>query len=229
MSYAPDGKTLVTLGNDRTVRIWDISGKELTQLKGHQGIVESVSYGPDGKTLVTRGKDGTVRIWDTSGKERAQLKGHQGIVESVNYSPDSKTLATSGQDGIARIWDMSGKELAQLKGHQGIVKSVVYSPNGKTLATNGRDGTARIWDTSGRQIAQFDLDQYEGQGYVNSNWTAIATINSSPTSSGDQIVTLHSLTVSPTALLDRACRKLKYYILQSPELKDDRKMCGFEN
>ena len=151
-------------------------------------------------------------------------KGHQGRVLSVSYSPNGKTLATSGEDGTARIWDTSGKELAQLKGHQGSITSVSYSPNGKTLATSGEDGTARIWDTSGRQIAQ-----YEGRGYVNPNWTIIATVNSSPTNSNDQIVTLHPLTVSPTALLDRACQKLKYYILQSPELKDDRKMCKLEN
>ncbi|MCX5965420.1 MAG: hypothetical protein NT070_20515, partial [Cyanobacteria bacterium] len=164
------------------------------------------------------------RIWDTSGKELAQLKGHQGSVWTVSYSPDGKTLATSGKDGTVRIWDTSGKELAQLKGHQGSVWTVSYSPDGKTLATRGEDGTVRIWDTSGRQIAQYD-----GQGYVNSDWTTIATINPSPTDPNNPIVTLHPLTVSPTALLDRACQKLKYYLLQSPELKDDQKRCGFKN
>ena len=140
------------------------------------------------------------------------------------YSPDGKTLATRGNDNIARIWDTSGQELVQLKGHQGSVSSVIYSPDGKTLVTSGNDKTTRIWDISGRQITQYD-----GQGYMNSTWTTIATINSSPTNLNGQIVTLHPLILSPTALLDRACKKLKYYILQSPELKDDRKMCGFEN
>jgi WD40 repeat protein len=143
----------------------------------------------------------------------------------VTFSPDGKTLATSGEDGTARLWDLSGKELAQLKGHQGSVRSVSFSPDGKTLATSGSDGTARLWDRSGRQIAQYD-----GKGYINSDWTTIATINPSPTNPEDRIVTLRPLLPrSPTALLDRACQKLKYYLLQSPELKDDRKMCGLEN
>ncbi len=131
------------------------------------------------------------------------------------YPAASPLLAT--QTGLDRMQE------TVLKGHQGIVYSVSYSPDGETLATSGADGTARIWDTSGRQIAQYD-----GQGYVNSNWTTIATINPSPADSNNQIVTLRPLTVSPTALLDRACQKLKYYLLQSPELKDDRTMCGFE-
>jgi WD40 repeat protein len=224
--YSPDGKTVATSGEDGTARLWDLSGKQLSQFKGHQGSVLSVVYSPDGKTVATTEDYGTARLWDLSGKQLSQFKGHQGSVMSVAYSPDGKTVATSGEDGTARLWDLSGKQLSQFKGHQGSIFSVVYSPDEKMVATRGEDRTARFWDLLGRQIAQYDgTEDYS----INADWSQIATVIQSLDNPENQIVTLHPVTLSPTALLDRACQRLKYYILQSPELESDRKMCSFKD
>ncbi len=163
ISFSPDGKRLATRGRDGTARIWDLEGKEIAKLVGHQGDVYSVVFSPDGKRLATSGSDGTARIWDLEGKEIAKLVGHQGDVYSVVFSPDGKRLATSGRDGTARIWDLEGKEIAKLVGHQGDVYSVVFSPDGKRLATSGSDGTARIWDLEGKEIAK--LVGHQGDVY----------------------------------------------------------------
>ena len=152
--FSPDGKQLATSGADSTVRLWNLSGKQLAELKAPQGSVWSVVFSPDGKQLATSGGDSTVRLWNLSGKQLAELKGHQGGVNSVVFSPDGKQLATSGDDGTARLWNLSGKQLAELKAPQGGVNSVVFSPDGKQLATSGGDGTARLWNLSGRQLAE---------------------------------------------------------------------------
>jgi WD40 repeat protein/tetratricopeptide (TPR) repeat protein len=163
--FSPDGKRIATSGRDGTARIWDLEGKELAKLQGHQGSVLSVVFSPDGKRIATRGSDGTARTWDLEGKELAKLQGHQGSVLSVIFSPDGKRIATSGRDGTARIWDLlEGKELAKLQGHQGSVESVVFSPDGTRLATSGRDGTARIWDLDGKELAKLQGHQ----GFVES-------------------------------------------------------------
>jgi WD40 repeat protein len=33
-------------------------------LKGHSGLVHSVSFSPDGKWIVSGSSDGTVKVWD---------------------------------------------------------------------------------------------------------------------------------------------------------------------
>ena len=154
ISFSPDGKMLATSGSDGIARIWDLEGKEIAKLQGHQGGGLSVIFSADGKMLATSGSDGTARIWDLNGKEIAKLVGHQGEVLSVIFSADDKKLATIGSDGTARIWNLEGKEIVKLVGHQGTVSSVVFSADGKMLATSGSDRTARIWDLEGKEIAK---------------------------------------------------------------------------
>jgi two-component system phosphate regulon sensor histidine kinase PhoR len=52
VGFSPDGKKIVSGGNDRTVRVWEVeSGKELLVLKGHPTDVYSVAFSPDGTVI----------------------------------------------------------------------------------------------------------------------------------------------------------------------------------
>ncbi|WP_017719281.1 AAA-like domain-containing protein [Kamptonema formosum] len=152
---SPDGRTLATGSNDRTARLWDLSGNQIAEFTGHQGRVWSVCISPDGRTLATGSNDRTARLWDLSGNQIAEFRGHQDWVRSVCISPDGRTLATGSNDGTARLWDLSGKQIAEFTGHHSGVWSVCISPDGRTLATGSNDRTARLWDLSGNQIAEF--------------------------------------------------------------------------
>ncbi|MFF4733770.1 trypsin-like peptidase domain-containing protein [Streptomyces mirabilis] len=146
-----DAHTLVTVGQDGTVRLWDTStGRIRTTLTDHIEPESSMDLSPDGRTLVTVGQDGTVRLWDTStGRTRTTLTGHTEPVSSEAFSQDGRTLAASSEDGTVRLWDTStGRTRISLTGHTGVVASVGFSRDGRTLASSSEDGTVRLWDTS---------------------------------------------------------------------------------
>ena len=63
VAFSPDGKRIVS-GGDDAVKLWDAgTGQELLTVKGHGDIVTSVAFSRDGNRIVTGG-DNTVRVWD---------------------------------------------------------------------------------------------------------------------------------------------------------------------
>ena len=63
-AFSPDGKRIVSGGDDDAVRLWDAeSGKELRKYPGHGTQVMSVAFFPDGRRIAATSWDGAARIW----------------------------------------------------------------------------------------------------------------------------------------------------------------------
>jgi WD40 repeat protein len=69
LAFARDGKTLVSVGSDRKVMIWDVATeKPRVTLEGHgehaRGeFVNAVAVAPGGRTVASGSWDGTIRFW----------------------------------------------------------------------------------------------------------------------------------------------------------------------
>ena len=149
VAFNPDGTRLAAGATDRTVRLWDtLTGKELSILRGHEGMVNSVAFSPDGNRVASAGDDKTARLWDAiTGEQLHLLRGHEEGVMSAAFSPDSRRLASASQDKTVRLWDTStGEQLLVLRGHKDMGMSVAFSPDGSRLASGSVDGSIRIWD-----------------------------------------------------------------------------------
>jgi WD40 repeat protein len=50
---------------DAVVKLWDsVTGREVLNLPGHTGRVNSVAFSPDGRRLATGNWDRTVKVWE---------------------------------------------------------------------------------------------------------------------------------------------------------------------
>ncbi|WP_315785385.1 N-acetylmuramoyl-L-alanine amidase [Fischerella sp. JS2] len=139
-----DRKLTVTLNDDKTTSISDLSGKKIATLKGHLGKVNNATLSPDGQKIVTASDDNTARIWDLSGQEIATMW-HQDKVNSASFSPDGQKIVTAADDNTVRIWDLLGREIATLW-YQDRVKSANFTQDGQKVVTASDDDTKKIWE-----------------------------------------------------------------------------------
>jgi len=90
VAYSPDGRLIAIRGPVGQVRVWDVlAGKELEQLKGHQGPLTALAFAAEGTRLASASQDTTALVWDM-----------------VRLSKDLKKPAAALDDKqVQAIWD----------------------------------------------------------------------------------------------------------------------------
>jgi WD40 repeat protein/tRNA A-37 threonylcarbamoyl transferase component Bud32 len=156
IAFTPDGKTIATASDDKTIKLWSLESKqEIRTLKGHSDWIWTIAISPDGKTLASGSKNKTIKLWNlATGEEILTLKGHSSGVTSVAFSPDGATLASGSLDKKIKLWNwQTGQEIRTLEGHTKEVDSVAFSPDGNILTSGGWDKKIKLWNlATGKEI-----------------------------------------------------------------------------
>ncbi len=123
--FTPDGKQLISAGDDKLIRIWDTTtGKTVRTIRGElapgdPGKLYTMALSPDGRWLAAAGwtEDkhvapccGDIRVYDfASGTLVKLLRGHESAVLAMTFSPDGRKIlsgtfdsSSHGKTGI--IW-----------------------------------------------------------------------------------------------------------------------------
>lgn len=165
IDLSADGERLVSVGEDGTLRVWNVRARRLDQtIKAHQPVASAVRLDPASGLALTGGADGLVCSWDLASPGAAVLhvEAHRGGVLDLDFARDGADgrILTGGVDGAVRVWNLlDGEEQAALTQHEGAVTTVAWSPDGKRAASGGTDGSVLLWTPPG---AAQELEHHQG-------------------------------------------------------------------
>jgi general transcriptional corepressor TUP1 len=149
-----NGKYLVTGGDDRNIRIWDIvTGEAKGELKGHASTIVKVEISGDGNNLLSASQDGIVIYWDLERQVKLfklSSERGRGAPRSLAISPNGNLLAAAGfitdyeTGNEVLVWNTDGKLMTTLE--TGDWSRVVqFSPDGNELFVGGFYGSS-LWE-----------------------------------------------------------------------------------
>jgi WD40 repeat protein/tetratricopeptide (TPR) repeat protein len=161
--FSPDSKTLLTGGQDKTVRLWNAATGEPV---GEPLLLAAPAHGlalsDDGKVLFARSA-GSLQAWDLAAHKKI---GEFSCLGNQTFSPDRKfvvfpsSLPTSaapgdGQPGLTlTILDgATGTLLGRLQDPLDGLPVVQFRPDGKAMLTSSVKGIVRLWEVpSGKPL-----------------------------------------------------------------------------
>jgi WD40 repeat protein len=190
-SFTSDGRSLVTTGPGRGVRLWDVTtGKRQhrLELEKEGGPVTWLRVSPDGRMLATGdsgGKGQNVRLWDaTTGKHRSRLTLPREVWPfwrapeqwEVTFTPDGRYLFASNYPDLA-AWDTAtGREVGPFESDEGgeggaVTGAVAVSPDGRLVAWFSSAGHLRLYEAcTGRLVHRFVDGQHWSAAFAPSGW-----------------------------------------------------------
>ncbi len=151
LAFSPDGKTVATSRNDRTVVLRNVTdGATITRLTTCPSDLFVAVFSPDSRFLALGGTQPDILLWDLRPDGAARPLGIPvQRTSSLAFSPDGGTLAVAAVDSKEIIlWDVfEGHALATLRDHESPVHTITFSPDGRSLASGATsDPVIIIWD-----------------------------------------------------------------------------------
>jgi mono/diheme cytochrome c family protein len=128
--------------------IYDLSSGEcLSEMIGHDDVVEAAIFSPDESLVATASYDHKIVLWDAeSAQPLRTLSGHNGAVFSIAFSPDGAALISGSADETVKVWHVeSGRRLDTMSQPEGEVFAVAVSPDGRWVLGGSADNRLRVW------------------------------------------------------------------------------------
>jgi WD40 repeat protein len=157
IAVSADGAKAVTVGLDKTAKIWNLNdGKTIAGIV-LAGIPQSVALSPNGVRLAVAyaGPSNRICTYDgATGNELQCLADGQPHVRSLYFLANNRTVVAATDDKTVSLYDAAVQ--SALPVHSGGATAIIYHSNGTQVFTAGKDKLVRYWDAAtGKDVKSF--------------------------------------------------------------------------
>ncbi|CAK9107654.1 Echinoderm microtubule-associated protein-like 6 (EMAP-6) (Echinoderm microtubule-associated protein-like 5-like) [Durusdinium trenchii] len=149
LAMHPTKNEYCTVGDDQTVRVWDVATHKLLKSQKLDTMGRAVAYSPDGSKIAVglgakigkgrQKKDGSFVILN----EKDLVMLHEGRnskqwITDLKFSPDGATLALGSYDNAVYLYDIGGGYVVKgvFEGHNSFITHLDISVDGQFVQTN---------------------------------------------------------------------------------------------
>ena len=180
ITFAPDGKTLVSVVSGTAVAWEADSGRLIRRLfppekhTPEEFEVWLFGFSPDGKSFAACDTKTILICETTTGRTIHRLRGDEGAINHLCFAADGRFIASAGIESISRemdrpigsdslassewrirIWDLrTGQESRRFSKLRGGAISCALSPDGAILATGRGTEMIRLWDVAADKMSR---------------------------------------------------------------------------
>jgi WD40 repeat protein len=177
--FIDGGRKLISVSNDKTIRMWDINTGSLertfymNQTEGYQGRIYCAAISRDEKTLALGGffgknaadsiATGTIYLLSLEKPdELKQLKSHTNVVTDLIITPENKLVSASA-DGKVKIWNLNETKpnvISTFNKHRSPITRITYSQKSKRIASADIRGNVLIWNLESGEIVTDKIGKF---------------------------------------------------------------------
>lgn len=177
LAVHPSKSQVCTVGDDKTVRIWDTASKQLLKMTKLDTAARTCAYSPDGMTIAvglgapessgaTRSKkDGALVVLNEEDLTVIfETRDTKKWIRSIRFSPDNNVLALASGDSSIYLYNVEDfTSIGRCRGCSGPVTRIDFSSDSQWLHCNSDEFELNFFDaTTGKQqksiIAMKDVD-----------------------------------------------------------------------
>lgn len=183
--FTPEATRLVTVSDDKSVRVWDNVTGDTSVIRlpagpDVAGTPRAAALSPDGKTLAVgvfpadRGAAGfpIYLISVESGSLARTLPGSADVPEALDFSPNGAWVGVGSSKGTVQLLETAGgKEIFRSPAHRGPVRQLRLNPKRPAIATVGADKDVKVWRLTDPKKPEWSVSLTE-EGPNTCEWTS---------------------------------------------------------
>ena len=175
MIFSPDGRYVLTAGEDKALKLWDFATDKLIRTWfPHHKEISIIAFSSNGRMILSGGEGDDdkreFKLWDiatgsevkrsrtqsgepTTSQDDAFFDGAGGVLA---VSPSGRMILTE-EYTERKLWDAStGQELRSLGEGGGAQGKAVFSADERLILTDGPNNIPKLWDVeTGKEVRSF--------------------------------------------------------------------------